>query len=72
MRQGLAPFHVDRRGYHLSLDAVPAWICSQCGEPYFDEREVAAIQRLVGELDQQAAELVQAAQSYDTIGRACH
>ena len=40
MRRSQAPFHIDRKGYHLSLDAVPAGICGQCGEPYFEEREV--------------------------------
>jgi YgiT-type zinc finger domain-containing protein len=40
MRRGSAPFHVDPKGYQLLLDAVPAWVCSQCGEPYFEEPEV--------------------------------
>ena len=39
--------HVDRKGYHLSLDAVPAWVCAQCGEPYFEGREVDSVQRLL-------------------------
>ena len=42
-----APLHVDREGCHVVLDAVPAWVCQQCGEPYFEEREVDAIQALV-------------------------
>ena len=33
MKKDVAPFHIDRKGYHLSLDAVPAWVCGQCGEP---------------------------------------
>ena len=33
-----------RRGYHLILDEVPAWVCEQCGEPLFDEATVDAIQ----------------------------
>lgn len=40
MKKATAPFHIDRKGYHLSLDAVPAWVCGWCGEPYFEEREV--------------------------------
>ena len=39
MKKSVAPFHIDRKGYHLSLDAVPAWVCTQCGEPLFEERE---------------------------------
>jgi YgiT-type zinc finger domain-containing protein len=59
MKRSTAPFHVDRHGYHLLLDTVPAWVCSQCGEAYFDEREVQAIQGAIKALDQQAAELVE-------------
>ena len=61
MKKTAAPFHVDRRGYHLSLDSVPAWVCSQCGERYFEEREVRTIQRLLLQLDKQAASLVSVA-----------
>ena len=61
MKRSTAPFHVDRHGYHLLLDTVPAWVCSQCGEAYFDEREVQAIQGAIKALDQQAAELVETA-----------
>ncbi len=53
-----APFHVDREGYHLMFDTVPAWICDQCGEAYFEEREVTAIQSAIKELDQQAGNLL--------------
>ena len=52
MKKGFAPLQVDRNGNHLSLDAVPAWVCSQCGEPYFEEREVWNIQRLLRGLGQ--------------------
>lgn len=47
-----APVHVDRRGYHLALDAVPSWVCVQCGEPYFEEQEVDAIQGAIQTLDE--------------------
>ena len=53
MKYSQAPFHVDRNGYHLVLDAVPAWVCDQCGEAYFEEREVDAIQSTIKVLDQQ-------------------
>lgn len=57
MERTYAPFHIDRKGYHLSLDAVPAWVCGQCGEPHFEEREVETIQRLLLQLDKQATNL---------------
>jgi YgiT-type zinc finger domain-containing protein len=34
MIRGTAPFSLDRNGYHVSWDAIPAWVCSQCGEPF--------------------------------------
>ncbi len=61
MTKGDAPFHADRNGYHLLIDAVPAWVCGQCGEPFFEEREVRGIQRLLTGLDKQALRLASAA-----------
>ena len=58
MKRAHAPFHVDRNGYHLMLDAVPAWVCDQCGEAYFEEREVIAIQNAIQGLDQQTQQLM--------------
>ena len=40
MKRGTAPFSLDRNGYHVSWDAVPARVCTQCGEPFFEAREV--------------------------------
>ena len=50
--KGVTPFHIDRKSCHLTLDNVPAWICSQCGEPYFEEEEVNAIQDLIRAVEQ--------------------
>ena len=60
MRRRTARFHVDRKGYHLLLDAVPAWVCSQCGEAYFEETEVESIQEAIRALDTQAKRLATA------------
>jgi YgiT-type zinc finger domain-containing protein len=57
MERGTAPFHIDRKGIHLSLDDVPAWVCKQCGEPYFEEAEVDSIQAIIQAVDQQAGNL---------------
>ena len=51
LRQSKAPYSVNRRGYHLIIDDVPAWICSQCGEPLFDEKQVDAIQQIIRNTD---------------------
>ena len=57
MRKGPAPFHIDRKSYHLLLDAVPAWICTQCGEVYFEEAEVDTIQQAIRSLDKRTEKL---------------
>ena len=57
MERGTAPFYVDRKGYHLVLDAVPAWVCTQCGEVYFEEAEVNAIQEVMRLLDERTEQL---------------
>ena len=58
MKRATAPFHVNRKGYHLVLDTVPAWVCDQCGEAYFEDQEVETIQGAIRALDQQAQQLV--------------
>ena len=40
-----------RKGYHLIVDEVPAWVCEQCGEPLFDEETVDAIQEVLRGVD---------------------
>jgi YgiT-type zinc finger domain-containing protein len=57
MKRATAPFSVDRNGYHVSWDAVPAWVCTQCGEPFFETREVNLIQNALKELDRESASL---------------
>ena len=63
MKKGTTPFHIDRKGCHLMLDSVPAWVCEQCGEFYFEEKEVDAIQDLIKSLEQKAQALELCAQS---------
>jgi len=58
VKRGTAPFHIDRNGYHLLLDAVPAWVCEQCGESYFEDSEVDSIQDAIRSLDDHASKLV--------------
>jgi len=60
LRKGTAPFHVDRAGYHLQWDSIPAWICSQCGEAAFDSKEVEAPQEALTALETPARRLTAA------------
>jgi YgiT-type zinc finger domain-containing protein len=57
MKKGSVPFHVDRKGVHLTLDKVPAWVCNQCGEPYFEEMEVESIQAMIQSVETEAQKL---------------
>ena len=51
MEKGTAPFSVDRHGYHVRWDAIAAWVCTQCGQPFFETREVEQIERALEALD---------------------
>lgn len=61
MARGSAPFHIDRKDVHISLDKAPAWVCTQCGEAYFDEAEVDAMQEIIRAVDEQAGKLAHTA-----------
>lgn len=51
MVRGKTTYTINRQGYHLLIDDVPAWICQQCGEAYFEGKEVDTIQDLIKTLD---------------------
>lgn len=57
MKKSTAPFHIDKKGIHVSLDEVPAWVCTQCGEVYFEEMEVDSMQALVKSIEEQSLKL---------------
>ena len=63
MKRATAPFSLDRNGYHVAWDAIPEWVCTQCGEPFFESREVDLIQKALKELDRESAALVSAGSS---------
>jgi YgiT-type zinc finger domain-containing protein len=57
LQRGYVPSTLERNGYHLSWDAVPAWVCTQCGEPLFESRAEDLMQEALRALDQQTAAL---------------
>ena len=61
MARGTAPFHIDRKDVHVSLDSVPAWVCTQCGGVYFEEAEVNAVQDIIRAVDEQTGKLARTA-----------
>lgn len=57
MKRGTAPLHIDRKSCHVTFDNVPAWVCQQCGEVYFEEQEVDTIQDLIRTVEKKAHKL---------------
>jgi YgiT-type zinc finger domain-containing protein len=57
MKKGTAPFSIDRNGYNISWDAIPAWVCEQCGESLLETQEVNTIQDALAVLDRDTASL---------------
>jgi len=64
MKKGKTTYTINKKGYHLLIDEVPAWICEQCGEPYFEGNIVDAIQKLVGEIDVRVENMREVALAY--------
>jgi len=56
-------YTANRKGYHLIIDDVPAWVCEQCGEPLFDETTVEAIQAMLKQMDTHRARLIALAEA---------
>lgn len=52
-----APFSVDRRGYHITWESIPAWVCTQCGEAFFEENEVTHLQKALQQIDRETIAL---------------
>ncbi|MBI1802284.1 MAG: YgiT-type zinc finger protein [Chloroflexi bacterium] len=50
-------FAANRKGYHLIIDDLPAWVCEQCGEPMFDEETVNRVQEMLREVDARVEKL---------------
>ncbi len=57
MRRETAPYRIEKNGYHLTWNAVPAWVCDQCGESLFEAHEVDLIQEALVVLDSITATL---------------
>lgn len=52
MEKTSVSYTVDRKGYHLFIEKIPAYVCSQCGERYFEEKETKAIQSMIKALEE--------------------
>ncbi len=61
MEKATVAYTVDRKGYHLFIEKLPAYVCSQCGERYFEEKEVEAIQNMIKALEEKLQDVLVAA-----------
>ena len=57
MKKGTTALHIDKVGCHVTIDKAPAWVCSQCGESYFEENEVDIIQDIVAVIEKKSQKL---------------
>jgi YgiT-type zinc finger domain-containing protein len=57
VKKGKTTYTIHRQGYHFIMYNVAAWICEQCGEPLFEEKEVESIQNLIKTLDSKTREI---------------
>ncbi|HZF13639.1 MAG TPA: YgiT-type zinc finger protein [Thermoanaerobaculia bacterium] len=55
MEKGTAPVHIERNGYRVAWDGLPAWVCTRCESSYFEENEVRLVQRALGLMKQLSA-----------------
>lgn len=44
-------YNINRQGYDVILREVPAFICQECGEVFFEEKSVDLIQSLIRDID---------------------
>jgi hypothetical protein len=41
---------VERDGYRLAWESVPAWVCTRCEHAYFEPREVDTVRKALREM----------------------
>lgn len=61
MEKSNISYSIDKKGYHIYLEKIPAYVCSQCGEKYFEEKEVDAIQNMIKSFESKLEEIFIAA-----------
>jgi YgiT-type zinc finger domain-containing protein len=53
MVQSMVPFDVEQQGCHIHWNSLPAWVCTQCGEAYFEGGEVSRIQKVIAIIERE-------------------
>ena len=57
LKRGTSTFTESRNSYVIALQDIPAWVCTQCGEPMFDTDAVFGIQDVLQVVDERVAKL---------------
>lgn len=57
LKAGTTSYTVNRNGYQLIIDELPALICEQCRKPLYSEDAVRLVQQMVRTLDARHKEL---------------
>ncbi|OGL42862.1 MAG: hypothetical protein A2W05_02300 [Candidatus Schekmanbacteria bacterium RBG_16_38_10] len=52
MERKLSTYTINRKGFHLYLEEIPAYVCTRCGEKAYDEDEVESIQNMIKKLEE--------------------
>jgi YgiT-type zinc finger domain-containing protein len=61
MEKATVSYTIDRKGYHLFIERIPAYVCLQCGEKFFEEKEAGAIQNMIKALEEKLRDVLIAA-----------
>ena len=48
VERGTAEVRLNRNGYQLSWQSVPAWVCTRCDQPYFEPQDLEMVRRAEG------------------------
>lgn len=48
--KGTTQVRVNRNGYHLTWQAVEAWVCTRCEQAYFEPHEVEMVRQAVSSM----------------------
>jgi YgiT-type zinc finger domain-containing protein len=59
LKEDITPHHLDHKGYHLHIDAIPVWRCNNCDEIYIESDEIRDIVDLAKEIQKRVLYLTQ-------------
>lgn len=67
LKQKKIAYNINRQGYDVILREIPAYVCQECGEIFFEEKSVDLIQKLINEIDEGVAKVKNVSLSVEKI-----